>query len=595
MQKFWDSDNLANRKGGFMKKIILWITIFALLLTTKTVSAATQDTFYEGSYIPNAYIKKLHNGRGTYKQMKFIIRQRDGMFAYCIEPWETLSSYDPYDESYNIHDLSDEVLEHINKIAYYGYGYQNHTDSIWYAVTQLMIWRYVEPGDEFYFTGTLNGTKTTKYDAMFQELENLVQQSSPLSFQPSSISFLLGTTGNISVVGDLNNYQIQASDGLSFTVQGQTISLHSSVPGTYQLQFVEKENNRSNIPLVYRDANSQSLLVVGSKRANQYTIPVTIYTGSIELIKQDSVSASISSGDASLAGAKFLIQKEDGTFSETVTIPESLSVSISGLGAGTYTIREVKAGEGYQLNKKIETIVLDANNYQIHIPFYNDVIEKKITIYKTYGTSKQLWPEENAVFEIYHSEELIATIQTDENGYGSINLPYGTYRIKQIQGKDGYDFVPEFTVSVTEDDEELFYPLTDYLKTGTLQIYKRDWDSQELIVSDGFQFLVTNLETNEKYTVFTKDGIATLSELLPGRYSIQEVTSESGYQIEEQAFFFEITDVDLEEANFIYSFDIYNKKVNVPNTGIDAFSSTIFGILLVAIGNIVLCKRKLGF
>ena len=102
-------------------------------------------------------------------------------------------------------------------------------------------------------------------------------------------------------------------------------------------------------------------------------------------------------------------------------------------------------------------------------------------------------------------------------------------------------------------------------------------------------------ETNEEYTVFTKDGIATLSELLPGRYSIQEVTSESGYQIEEQAFFFEITDVDLEEANFIYSFDIYNKKVNVPNTGVDAFSSTIFGILLVAIGNIVLCKRKLGF
>ena len=39
----------------------------------------------------------------------------------------------------------------------------------------------------------------------------------------------------------------------------------------------------------------------------------------------------------------------------------------------------------------------------------------------------------------------------------------------------------------------------------------------------------------------------------------------------------------------------YNKKVNVPNTGVDAFSSTIFGILLVAIGNIVLCKRKLGF
>ena len=578
-----------------MKKIILWMTIIALLLTGKSVSAATQDVFYEGNYISNAYIKKLHNGRGTYKQMKFIIRQGDGMFAYCIEPWETLSSYDPYDESYNIHDLNDEVLEHINKIAYYGYGYQNHTDPIWYAVTQLMIWRYVEPGDEFYFTGTLNGTKTTKYDTMFQELENLVQQSTPLFFQPANHSFLLGTTGNISVTGDLSQYQIQTSEGLSASVQGQTISLHSNKAGTYQLQLIQKENNRPTIPLVYRDANSQSLLVVGSKQANRYTVPITVYTGSIELIKQDSVSASISSGDASLAGAKFLIQKTDGTFSETITIPESLSVTINGLAAGTYTITEVEAGEGYQLSKEQKTVVLDENHFQVSIPFYNDVIEKKITILKSYGTSKQLWPEENAIFEVYHDKELIATIQTDEHGYGSVALPYGIYTVKQVQGKDGYDFVPEFTVSITAEDEDFFYPLTDYLKSGTLKIYKRDWDNKNVITSNNFQFLVTNLETNEEYHIFTEDGVATLTELLPGRYSIQEVKSEAGYQIEGQTFFFEITEEDLDTINFIYNVDIYNKKVPVPNTDSDASSGPFFGIFLVIIGSIGLCKQKLGF
>lgn len=578
-----------------MKKIILWITILALLLTTKTASATTQDTFYEGDYIANAYIKKLHNGRGTYKQMKFIIRQRDGMFAYCIEPWETMSSNKPYDNSYNIHDLNDDVLEHINKIAYYGYGYQNHTDPIWYAVTQLMIWRYVEPNDEFYFTGTLNGSKTTKYDSLFQELERLVQQSSALSLKPTNTSFLSGTTGTISVSGNLNNYQIQASEGLSYTVQGQSITLCSSTSGTYQLQLIEKENNRSDIPLVYRDDGSQSLLVVGSKRVNQYTIPVTVYSGSIELIKQDSLSASISSGDASLAGAKFLIQKEDSTFSKTVTIPDSLSVTISGLSAGTYTITEIEAGQGYQLNETIKTVILDENHSKVQISFENNVIKKEITIYKTYGTSKQLWPEENAIFEVYHGKELISTIQTDKDGYGSIILPYGTYTVKQIQGMKGYDFVPAFIVSVTEDEEELFYPLTDYLKTGTLMIYKRDWDSKELIKSNDFQFLVTNLTSNEEYTISTMDGIATLSDLLPGQYSIKEVSSNSNYQMEEEIFYFDITPEDLENANFTFSFDIYNKKVNIPNTSVDTFSSTIFGILLIVIGNIVLCKRKIGF
>lgn len=575
-----------------MKKIILWITILMILLITPTVYASTQEMFYEGDYIPKAYIKKLHNGKGIYKQMKFIIRQSDGMFAYCIEPWETLSSYHPYEGVYDVHTLSDEILEKINTIAYYGYGYQNHTDPIWYAVTQIAIWRYVIPTDQFYFTETLNGAKTTKYDSMFQELEHLVNQTSTLSFSKSDSSFLLGTNDTIMVTGNLNQYSIQASEKLNITLQNQTIQIDSSYPGTYNINIMEKEMNRYNIPFVYEDSESQTLLVVGYKKPHQYTIPVTIYAGSIEILKRDSSTSEIPSGDASLAGAKFEIRNKSGTFKKIVMIPDSLSITVDGLAADTYYISELKPGIGYEQNNTVETVVLDSNTTQVSIPFYNNVIKKEIKIYKSYGTTAQLWPEENAIFEVYHDGQLISTIHTDKNGYGSATLPYGTYQVKQINGKSGYDYVPEFTVNIIDDEKELVYPLIDYLKTGSLKIYKRDWDNKQIIDSNDFTFQITNTETQEKYTISTSNGIATLYNLLPGKYTIQELSSEIGYQPELEPISFTITEENLQQENYVVAVDIYNKKVKVPNTSVDSISSIIFGWSLLMCGIVVLCIRK---
>ena len=574
-----------------MKKIFTVIIILLIILISPNVYAATQDMFYEGDYIAKAYIKKLHNGKGTYKQMKFIIRKNDGMFAYCIEPWETLVSNHPYEESYNIHSLDDETLEHINTIAYYGYGYQNHTDPIWYAVTQIAIWRYIQPTDEFYFTETLNGTRTTKFDFMFQELNALVNQTSVLSMSKNSSSFLLGTNDTIIITGNLNQYNIQASEQLNITIQNQTINIESKVEGIYSINITEKEMNHTNIPLIYQDSNSQTLLVVGSKKTQQYTIPVKVFTGSIKILKRDSTTLEKPLGDASLKGSKFEIKNKNGTFQKTVTIPDSLEVSINDLPADTYYITETQAGIGYQKNNLVKTVVLDSNTHTVSVTYYNDVIKKEIKIYKSYGTTDQLWPEADAVFEIYHDGEVVAVIQTNENGYGSVVLPYGTYQVKQISGKEGYDYVPEFTVNIDDNEKELIYPLTDYLKTGCLTIYKRDWDSKEIIESNDFQFQITNIETQKKHTISTLNGVATLYNLLPGKYIIQEINSKAGYCIDTQPIMFEITEESIESSNTIIPIDIYNKKIKVPNT--EANSPSYFSIwATIFFGGLIICIKR---
>ena len=59
-------------------------------------------------------------------------------------------------------------------MPYYGYGYGNHMAKKWWAITQVMIWRVADPSGDYFFTKTLNGTKSTEYDDEIKEIETLV-------------------------------------------------------------------------------------------------------------------------------------------------------------------------------------------------------------------------------------------------------------------------------------------------------------------------------------------------------------------------------------------------------------------------------------
>ena len=115
-----------------MKKILMVLLVFIFMITFNDKANALQDSFYEGEYIPNTYMKKFNNTSGRYQQMKVFRRKSDNHFVYCIELWEDLQSNKTvtgYDNNQYLEAGIDyNVWEKIMLISYYGYGYKNHTD-----------------------------------------------------------------------------------------------------------------------------------------------------------------------------------------------------------------------------------------------------------------------------------------------------------------------------------------------------------------------------------------------------------------------------------------------------------------------------------
>ena len=104
------------------------------------------------------YITKV-KGEQVKNGAPFLLHKSNGDLVYCIEPFLYMAEdhYEGYIGYKDTFGLSEEVINKMNIIAYYGYGYQNHTDPKWYAITQMMIWETVEPNAKYYFSSVKNG------------------------------------------------------------------------------------------------------------------------------------------------------------------------------------------------------------------------------------------------------------------------------------------------------------------------------------------------------------------------------------------------------------------------------------------------------
>ena len=164
-------------------KCALFGMLFLLsIVGIKEVHAETYtgQAIWPSEYISNIYLKKVKpDGYTKYQQARFIRRSEDNQFVYCLQPYididNNLPYYDVIREDYEkVLGFSESQWDRISLLAYYGYGYGNHTDQKWYVITQVMIWRTTNPESDIYFTDTLNGTRVNKFDGEIAELESLV-------------------------------------------------------------------------------------------------------------------------------------------------------------------------------------------------------------------------------------------------------------------------------------------------------------------------------------------------------------------------------------------------------------------------------------
>jgi len=566
-------------KNKFIKYILMsMLFLFAIFNTIHVKAEETTDTkVVPAEFIPNIFMRKERpNGYKKYQQARFIRQSSDNHFIYCLQPYADIKENAQYKiemkDYISVLNLTMEQWHRISLLAYYGYNYNengyNHSANKWYVITQLLIWRTVEPDDIMYFTDTLNGNKVKdKFADEIAELETLVANHDLTpNFNTKDINVNLGETIKLTDKNEvLKNFEIDDIKNVIASINENNLTITPTAVGNVEISFVKKATNYEMPPIVYFSDHSQNALKPGYYDPVYSQFSIKIIAGSIEIHKFDKdTNSSNAQGNAVLEGAVYEIFDTDYNLITTlVTDKNGYAKTDKILSLNKeYILKEKKASNGYLLDTEEHRFTLNDENLDISINVYEKVIERKVNIFKVLGSNKTgiLTPEPNINFEIYlkncnsnqstnligidvdtHTEVnpycLITTITTDKNGYASVSLPYGTYIFRQLNTTSNYEKVQDFEIIIDENVEgEITKVLSDTIVKGKLKLIKVDADSNKVIVKDGIKFKIKNTDTNEyvcqEISYPTKKNICTF-ETTDGYFITPDNLEIGNYQIEE--------------------------------------------------------------
>ncbi len=516
-------------KHKIFKYTILSVFLFLAFLGIKEVKAEeyTGQAIWSSEFISNMFIKKYRdNGYMKYQQARFLRRSEDNGFVYCLQPYvneidNNLPYYQIARKDYaSVTDMTEEQWDKVALLAYYGYGYNingyDHTSNKWYAITQVLIWRAVEPTSTIFFTDTLNGNKTNKYDSDIEELELLVANHYKRpDFGINDLVIPLGQSVTLTDKNEvLKNFKISSTENVNATISGNTITITSTGIGDAKVNLVKKASKYSEAPIVYYSNHSQNVMRVGYYDPIPANIKAKVIGGRVEINKLDSeTKENYPQGNASLEGAIYgIYNTSNEKIGELKTDSNGYAISDVLPSLGEFYIKEITPSKGYMLDKNKYSFVLSESNILASLEVYEKVKETNLTIFKVFANSNSgiLIPEPNVTFEIYlnnctprllkstNNMCYVSEITTDKNGYANIKLPYGSYTFKQITSTPNYEKVDDFVFEVNDNTDSNTYKLISNAEiTAKLKVIKIDKETKEVIPRSGIKFKIKSSATNE--------------------------------------------------------------------------------------------------
>jgi hypothetical protein len=455
-----ESKPLRKKGGIFIKQIKFFLIIILSICAVKNMVIhvnAESAEFYEAEYIDGIYMNKKSNNSKTiyYQKARFFRQYGTNDFAYCIEPFMFFNENYTYESTTTPYNLSEEQIKKISEIAYFGYGYKNHTDEKWYAITQMMIWQEADSNGEYYFTNGLNGPRINPYESEIAEINALVNDYDTLpSFANKEFTSVLN---NDVTITDTNNVISKfKSNFKNYTIDNNNITLSKLKETSYCLTFYKDEEQIYNTPLIFYQADgTQNLLKTGNIGRQEFNIYIDVIKTNLKITKVDyDTELTIAEGDAVLDGAKYELYDSNMNKLKEIEIVNN-TANIDNLNLGKYYLKEIEAGTGYLLDDNIYEFTIDKTNRNIELTLKNQVIKKKIKLIKKYGNGDDYQPEKNIDFEIYSSKnELIKTISTNDFGEVEVTLPYGEYTIIQKNTTTGYEKINPLTINITDTEDE---------------------------------------------------------------------------------------------------------------------------------------------
>ena len=417
---------------------------------------AESTLFYEGEYIDGIYMNKYQYSTKTiyYQKARFFRKEGSNEFAYCIEPFAFFKENSIYDSTFSPAGLSSEQLKRISLLAHFGYGYHDHQDQKWYAITQMMIWQTADPNSgDYYFTDGLNGNRINAYTNEMNEINSLINDYLTIpSFNNQEFTIV---EDHSLTINDSNHVTYKyLEDEENAYIQGSNLVIKPLKEGEYQFNIYRKETIYNHPYIFYQSANSQDLIQTGDIEQMDAKVKVKVVKTELNLTKIDKDNKSIEAqGEASLDGAIYAISNKDKELTR-VEIKNNVA-NVSNLDFGTYYIKEISPGVGYMLDDSTYEVEISKNKTVIDLVLENKVIEKNITIHKEYGEDGNYQDEENISFQVFNNQnKLIDTLLTDNSGKASIKLPFGHYHFIQLNSSRGYEKIDPFEIIVDNSTEE---------------------------------------------------------------------------------------------------------------------------------------------
>lgn len=562
-----------------MKKILfIFLTLFIFIPFSNALSK-----FSLGERVPNMHIGSISSQNVSYNAVPFVLKRDDGTFVYCLEHQSkinTTDSYTEYDYNDERFNLSDEQINKINTLAYYGYGYKNHTGLEWYGVTQFLIWKELDYRDVF-FTDKPYGNRIVAYKNEMNELRELVKMHNTLpSFSNDNFEFTIGTTYEVEDLNNvLSNYDIKESN-IDIEIKDNSIYISPKKSGNYEITFIRKSPIDRNY-ILYEHSGSQPLIYPGRIKDIEFKINVQVNSGSITINNLDSENKKRMFAD--LEGAVYGIYNEDELIT-TITTDYSGIGYLDELPLGNYKVKQISPSVGYKLDDNVYEISITKENKDIVINSYSEIIKGNIIINKYFGSEDNYKLEDGAVFEVYDINNNLIGSYESKDGVVNIELEYGKYYIDQIKGIEGHKLNTRKYITVIEEkDYEMdFY---DEIIIGDLRINKY-YDNE---LEDGAIFEIYDIANNLIGTYETENGIINV-KLEYGEYYGIQTSGVSGYNLVDK---FNISIKEEKE----YIIDLYSEKeeiliVEVPDTKKYDYNKFIsIGLILIGIGFIIKSKK----
>lgn len=542
-------------------------------------------TFSADLYKGERVGKHYHNGEFISYITKMYV---DGQLAYCLEPTVLIpggvgSSVPGYEASsvlsYDRLDYATKVK--VWKIAYYGYGYGDHTGNDWFAATQCLIWEAINEPQQAYTMSDEPWDLTEIKNEIMQLVEMNPAGKVP-SFAGSTIKLSLHKAAQLIDQNQvLSNYAVPDAKNITVNQNGNhlTLTLEDSLDFASSLNASGSVYNALLQSVIWKNENYQIMFTQHYEPMKDFSIFFELDSVPFTIVKLDHQNGQEPCGEADLKGAVISIRNAlDQMEVVRLSMKDSNMITYENLPAGDYLACEVIPPKGYQLNTQCVPFSTKTGNSP-SVEILDEVIQGQIQILKKDEETGKA-PLDQAEFAIFDldGKQVDTVLITDGKGISQF-LPYGHYTIREVLAPKGYVLSDESQeVFIQEEDQILTVEFTNKPQKGQILVTKLDESSgniaqgeaslegvvyqifaQEAILGyDGMRLY----DQDDLVETIKADGVIATSSILPlGIYRICEQIPSLGYNRNEGCEIVELKAPEQAEALNLERIDFTNKVI----------------------------------